>query len=246
MSCCLQWWCSVWRSPCTCSILVRWSLLGAFRLIQLGSPYRQCTLQDLSRIFQNNQSYTAELWIYFHFPLYTFSLSQQALLPAKCSGMLAQWLLRLSDQHRSFFAKNDSFFKVFTRCSFNWSDDVMFCLMRPAVLYCPAPSWWFPSIQQLGFIIHWLIIQSWRRYSRNVVSGEKMVIKNISLKTYKALGCGGDNVCMLWVCFLFGINLFPFSCAVLQLLGAEGDKKLFLGYGPVLFAAHPQGYASCF
>lgn len=54
----------------------------------------------------------------------------------------------------------------------------------------------------------------------------------------------------MYVCyesvFSLGFSLFPFSCAVLQLLGAEGDKKLFLGYGPVLFAAHPQGYASCF
>lgn len=163
----------MWRSPCTCSILVLWSLLGAFRLIQLGSPYRQCTLQDLSCLFQNNRGCTAELWIYFHFLPPTFSLSQQALLPAKCSGMLAQWLVSLSDQHGSFSAEMTCFFKVFTRWSFNWSGDEMFCLIRPAMLYCTAPSWWFPSIQQLGFVIHWFIIQSWKSIPEMLCQGKR-------------------------------------------------------------------------
>lgn len=66
------------------------------------------------------------------------------------------------------------------------------------------------------------------KYSRNVVSGEKMVINNISLKTYRALGCGRDMYVCYESVFSLGFSLFPFSCAVLQLLGAEGDKKLFL------------------
>lgn len=55
-----------------------------------------------------------------------------------------------------------------------------------------------------------------------------MVINNISLKTYRALGCGRDMYVCYESVFSLGFSLFPFSCAVLQLLGAEGDKKLFL------------------